>query len=422
VRVATVKLVDADTIVASLPTASRIVASPGCGSPLTLLESLNRHAAGHRVYSGLQLDYPFLPAIEAGTITHYSWHVMGPIRRMVDSGSVHYIPTRASEVPHHLERWGVDTAFLRVSPPDDNGNVSLGPCGSYPIEAAMRCATVVAEVDENVPFTFGNQFPVDRITHFVASTRPMPLYELGESNDVSRRIANNVMPLIANGATLQIGIGSLPEAITGALLESGHRNLRFVGMGSDIMADFAARGMLTTDDVITALFAVELMGTRIVMDFAHRNPMVNVVSSLRGHNVTLLSSLPNFISINSAIEVDLTGQINAESVGTQQISGVGGSVDYVETAYQSRGGHRVTVIQSTAKGGVKSSIVPRLGEGTTTSIPRSMADIIVTEHGVADLRGKSTHERAEAMVAIADPPFRDELAQHIASSATRQSQ
>jgi acyl-CoA hydrolase len=286
----------------------------------------------------------------------------------------------------------------------------------------MRCATVVAEVDENVPFTFGNQFPVDRITHFVASTRPMPLYELGESNDVSRRIANNVMPLIANGATLQIGIGALPEAITSALLESGHRNLRFVGMGSDIMADFAARGMLTTDDVITALFSVELMGTRIVMDFAHRNPMVNVVSSLRGHNVTLLSSLPNFISINSAIEVDLTGQINAESVGTQQISGVGGSVDYVETAYQSRGGHRVTVIQSTAKGGAKSSIVPRLGEGTTTSIPRSMADIIVTEHGVADLRGKSTRERAEAMVAIADPLFRDELAQHIASSATRQSQ
>jgi hypothetical protein len=143
--------------------------------------------------------------------------------------------------------------------------------------------------------------------------------------------------------------------------------------------------------------------------YPHRNPLVNVVSSLRGHNVTLLSTLPNFISINSAIEVDLTGQINAESVGTQQISGVGGSIDYVETAYQSIGGRRITVIPSTAKGGAKSSIVPRLGEGTTISVPRSMADVIVTEHGVADLRGKSTRERAEAMCRIADPQFRDDL-------------
>ena len=409
---ATVNVRDADAIVASLPSASRIVASPGCGSPTTLLDALNRSADGHAVYSGLQLEYPFLPALEEGRLTHYSWHVMGPIRRMVDSGTVHYVPTRASEVPAHLERWGVTTAFLRVSPPDNNGMVSLGPCGSYPIEAALRCSTVVAEVDEQVPFTFGNQFPADRVTHFAASTRPMPLYELGESSDVSSRIAAMVVAMIDDGATLQIGIGALPEAITSALLASGHRNLRFVGMGSDIMADFAERDLLRRDGEIPAVFAVELMGTRKVMDFAHRNPMVNVVSSLRGHSVTLLSTLPNFISINSAIEVDLTGQINAESVGTQQISGVGGSIDYVETAYQSAGGRRITVIPSTAKGGAKSSIVSRLGEGTTTSVPRSMADVIVTEHGVADLRGKSTRERAQAMCAIADPRFRDELEQH----------
>ena len=405
----TFNLQDADTVLSSLPSRTHIVASPGCGSPTTLLESLNRHADGHRVYSGLQLDYPFLDALADGRLEHYSWHVMGPIRRMVDEGRVHYVPTRASEVPAHLERWDVTTAFVRVSPPDEHGLVSLGPCGSYPIEAVSRCRTVIAEVDERVPFTFGNQFPVDRITHFVASTQPMPLYELGESSHVSGRIAEMVVAMIGDGATLQIGIGALPEAITSALLETGHRDLRFVGMGSDIMADFAERGLLSRDGEIPALFAVELMGTQKVMDFAHRNPLVNVVSSLRGHNVTLLSTLPNFISINSAIEVDLTGQINAESVGTQQISGVGGSIDYVETAYQSIGGRRITVIPSTAKGGAKSSIVPRLGEGTTISVPRSMADVIVTEHGVADLRGKSTRERAEAMCRIADPQFRDDL-------------
>jgi len=406
---ATVTTHDADSIVASLPTRERIIASPGCGSPTTLLESLNRLAQGQRVYSGLQLDYPFLAAIEEGRLDHYSWHVMGPLRRLVDEGTVHYVPTRASEVPSHLERWGVTTAFVRVTPPDVHGMVSLGPCGSYPIEAALRCQTVIAEVDESMPFTYGNQFPASRISHFVTSTRPMPSYEAGESDDVSRRIAAMVVGMIDNGATLQIGIGALPEAITNALLESGHHDLRFVGMGSDIMASFADRGLLVRDGSLPAVFAVELMGTRTIMDFAHHNPSVNVVSSLRGHSVTLLSTLAHFVSINSAIEVDLTGQINAESVGTQQISGVGGSVDYVESAYQSTGGRRITVIPSTAKGGTKSSIVGRLAEGTTTSLPRSMADVIVTEHGVADLRGKSVHERIESMCQIADPRFRDEL-------------
>ena len=411
-----IRLRSVDELMSALPVGARIVASPGCGAPTTILESLDRIAEPTQqlsLYSGLQLSYPYIDAVKTGRLKYSTWHVMPEIRDLVDNNSVSYIPARASEVPSLLKQWQIDTAFLRVSPPDQNGLVSLGPTGSYPIEAALTCATIIAEIDENVPFTIGNQFPASRITYFVESTSSMAIYNLGQPTPVSSQIANTVLEMIPDGATLQIGIGAIPEAITEAISQSDRKRLRFVGMGSDTMIEIAELGKLASDKDFAAIFAVELMGTSKIMKFAHNNPLVNVVSSLRGHSVNLLSSIPLFHSINSAVEVDLTGQINAESVGKRQISGVGGSADYIETAYQSNGGRRITVLQSTAKGSTKSSIVPQLGFGSTVSIPRSLAEIVVTEFGAVDLRGKNVRERASALISIAHPDFRESLEQQL---------
>lgn len=222
----------------------RIIASPGCGSPTTLLAALNE--APHRrdpytIYSGLQLTYPFLCALNDGRVRHVSWHVMPEIRDLVQSGVVEYLPTRASEVPSHIDRWMIDTAFVRISPPDHNGNVSLGPCGSYPIEAVRRCKRVIAEVDEQVPNTHGNRFPRSLITIAVESSLPMPRYESATPSPEARSIAETVVKLIPNGATMQVGIGAIPESIVEILADSDIGDLRFIGMGTDSMTKIAER-------------------------------------------------------------------------------------------------------------------------------------------------------------------------------------
>ncbi|MFM8867398.1 MAG: acetyl-CoA hydrolase/transferase family protein [Ilumatobacteraceae bacterium] len=407
------RLVSPADAVASLVTGARIVASPGCGSPTTLLGALNSAADRRRdltVYSGLQLVYPFLDALTERRLRHVSWHVMPEIRGLVDDGVVDYMPTRASEVPHHLARWKVDTAFVRVSPPDAQGFVSLGPCGSYPIEAVQQCTNVVAEIDEHVPRTFGNRFPAERITMAVESESPMPRYESAPPTDLARKIAESVVELIPSGATIQVGIGAIPESILEVLAESSVDDLRFIGMGTDSMATIAARGKLAERES-PSIVAVELMGGPRVMEFANENPHVRVVSSREGQGVLTLSRMHAIHSINSAIEIDLSGQVNAETVGTRIMSGVGGSLDFVESAYQSELGRRITVLASTAKGGSASSIVPTLGVGSATSIPRSLADLVVTEFGVADLRGKTMAERATELIAVSHPDFRDRLEQ-----------
>jgi acyl-CoA hydrolase len=376
-----------------------------------LLDALNSVAERERhltVYSGLQLVYPFLEALSECRLRHVSWHVMPEIRNLVDEGVVDYMPTRASEVPSHLARWNVDTAFVRVSPPDEQGYVSLGPCGSYPIETVKQCPNIIAEIDELVPRTFGNRFPAERITLAVESSVSMPRYVSAPVTEVARKIAETVVDLIPSGATVQVGIGAISESILGVLAASDVKNLRFIGMGTDLMATIAARGKLTERDS-PSIIAVELMGGPQIMEFANDNPRVHVVTSSKGQGVLTLSRMRAIHSINSAIEVDLSGQINAETVGHRIMSGIGGSVDFIESAYHSEQGRRITVLASTAKGGSVSSILPTLRVGSATSIPRSLAEIVVTEFGMADLRGKTMAERATQLIAVSHPSFRDQL-------------
>jgi acyl-CoA hydrolase len=216
-------------------------------------------------------------------------------------------------------------------------------------------------------------------------------------------------------------MGSISESIMFSIQKSNLQGIRFVGMGCDPMVDMFHSGQMEKPKEKTdfSILAVELMGTQKIMDFAHNNPAVQVVSSRIGHNSSILSKLDKFVSINSAIEIDLSGQVNSETVDSRQISGIGGSIDYAETAFQSNGGVRITALASTAKKGTVSTIVPRLSSESAVTIPRGLAEFVVTEHGVADLRGKTMKERAENLIRIADPAFRQELEESVNTKGYR---
>lgn len=395
---------------ALLPSGSRVVASPGCGSPTTLLALLAQrsHDVPLTLLSGLQINgYPFLDHVDTDTFRYLTWHVTGRLRREMDSGMVDYVPARASEIPALIRRWGADVTIIRVSPADEHGFHSFGPSASYPHPSAAFTPTVIAEIDPDVPRTNGASIHESAITATIDSQAPMPVYDAAAPDETSRTIARHICSLLPERPTLQLGIGAIPEAVTGALIDVDLGPLRFAGMTTDSIVALAEAGRLDTDGEFpdAAISVAELMGGPTLMRFAHENPLVAVTDSTKSHNPLVLGHVPRFISINSAVAVDLSGQINAETVGGRQISGIGGSVDYSEAAFASEGGMRIIAMASTTRDGRHSRIVERLNAGDAVTVPRSTADIVVTEHGVADLRGRSLGERRDALLAICDPAF-----------------
>jgi 4-hydroxybutyrate CoA-transferase len=270
----------------------------------------------------------------------------------------------------------------------------------------------VAEVNEQAPRTFGPcSLSADRIDCLVECSSPLISYPEIRFGDTERRIAELVAGLIPDGATIQIGIGNLPAAIL-QLLE-GKKDLGLhSGMLSDGIVELVEKGAVNNcrKEVHRGkIVAGELIGTEKLFRFGHENLLLEMHGSDVSHNAQLIGQIDNFIAINSALEIDLEGQINAESLDGVQISGVGGQFDFVEGAYFSRGGKSITALTSSAGKGAVSRIVPRLSSRAIATIPRYLADTIVTEYGVARLRGKSIRQRAEALISIAHPDFRDRL-------------
>jgi 4-hydroxybutyrate CoA-transferase len=220
---------------------------------------------------------------------------------------------------------------------------------------------------------------------------------------VERRIAEHILPLIPKAATIQIGIGNIPEALLECLPRGLELNI--AGMAVDYMKDLVENGVVTGD-----FRSIELMSTKKLFEFCHDNPRVQMQSSTEGHNPLFLKNIPRFVSINSAVEVDFAGQVNSESIGSRQLSSVGGQYDFVEAAHWSEGGFPVFAFASTSgPEGKYSRIVPRLSHGARVTTPRYMVRYVVTEYGVADLWGKTVIERAEALIRIAHPKFQPEL-------------
>lgn len=408
-------LVPAADALADLVSGSRIVAGNACGTPLTLLRALgDRDPAAPRVTltTGLTLGDPGLrPAVEAGTLGIRSWHVHGEVRAMHRDGLVDYLPLRLVDVPRVVLAHA-DIAFVRLGPPDTDGYCSLGPSASFTRDAIRRAGLVVAEIADDVPRTVGDsRVHVSEIDRFVASTVGMPRYEPSEPTAAAITVARLVGGLIPDGATVQLGIGAIGDALAAELSQTGaHRSLRLHGMLSDPMMPLvdaiAARGE-------APVAAVELLGSAELMAWADGNSSIEMRDSQSIHHPAVIAGIPSFVSVNSAVAVDVRGQVVAETVRGGVISGVGGSADFSEGAHLSPGGLRIIALAATTAKG-QSTIVAAHGAGDLVTAAHHSVDAVVTEHGVAWLRGRTSAERRTNLISVAAPEHRDALADEAA--------
>lgn len=403
----TVSALDALRLV---PDGAHLVVAPGCGAPTTVLAALPEASAARQweLATGILLGDPGLQsAVLDGDLACRTWHVPAALRRLVADGAVAYVPVRASRVAAVLERWGVGAAVVRVSPPDRAGTVSLGGSVGYGLDALRLASVRLAEVDPAVPRTHGDtSVHVSLFDALVESSTPMPTYAPAPPDATSLTIAGHVLGLLPRDPVLQVGIGAVPEAVLAGLGGADLGRVRFEGMGSDAMVDLFEQGVLEAGEA-DVLRSPELMGSARLMRFAHANPAIGLYPSSSSHDTVRLSGLERLVSINAAIEVDLSGNINIETVRGRPVAGLGGALDFVEAARRSPGGLRVVSLASTSPDGTASRIVPAVA---TVSIPGGSTDTVVTEHGVARLEGLSVRERAEALIAIAHPGHRDALA------------
>lgn len=391
-----------------------VVVGQGCAEPLTLTAALvaQRRAIGRfGVFLGAVFSDTFAPEATDG-VDVSGYGAIGAAGKLARVGRLDVLPVQYSQLPKLFAEGRVpaDVVLLQLAPGRDGDGCGLGLANDYTLEAARRARVVVAEVNDRAPWTHGGEVPADvRIDVIVETSRPPAELPPSRSGDVERRIAERVAALVPDGATIETGIGSLPDAILTAL--GGHRDLGVhSGMIGDRIADLVEAGVVTNarkafDRGVT--IAGVLFGTRRVNAFADRNPAFRLCPPSYTHGVDVLARIPDFIAINSAVEVDLGGQVNGEVAGGQYVGAVGGQVDFVRGANMAPGGRSVIALQATAKHGQVSRIVADLS-GPVTSL-RSDADAVVTEFGIAELKGCGLAERARRMIAIAAPQFREGL-------------
>ena len=404
---------------AALPRRGRAFVGPGCGLPVALCEALAQERdrfAGLELYCGLIFEPLALFEAVPEHFRLVSLHPTGPVEPLITAGKAEYLPVRYSRIPETFAPDGplpVDATIVQVSPPDARGYCSLGAAVSTTLPLVRSSPLVIAEINPRTPRTHGDGIVhVSEINIGVEVDHPLLELKAARVGETERAIGRHVAELVPDGGTIQIGIGAVPQAILEALGEHRHLGVHS-GMLCDPMVPLVEGGVITGARKSLdpyKLGAGEVLGTAALFDFVHDNPSVRTLPATLSHGLEYLRDQDRFISINSALEVDLTGQVNAEWLNGRQISGLGGQFDFVEAAMYSRGGFSITALPATAAGGTASRIVPRLAAGAAVTTPRHCVDFVVTEFGVADLRAKTLRQRAEALAAIAHPDFRDGLA------------
>jgi acyl-CoA hydrolase len=392
----------------------RIVWGQACGEPSTLVQALSAQAQGIGGLSAFTAT-SFSGVLTPAAVEHFELSSMGAIGALRSLTAAHrlgVVPCHVSQIAPMIEEGliGCDVAFLQVSPADAEGNHSFGLVSDYVQAAVAKARVVIAEVNDQVPFTLGDAvLPAARIDCAVQVSRTPTEVKAAQIGETDQAIAKVAAGYIEDGTVLQVGIGAVPDAILRLLQDRRDLGVHS-GMIGDGLVDLVEAGVVTNarkpfDAGVSITGA--LIGTRRLYGFAHRNPQIGMRSSAYTHNEAVLSRLSKLVTINSAIEVDLTGQVNAEQTGDQYMGGTGGQVDFVRAGARSPGGWSIIALPATAKGGKLSRITASLGGPVTTA--RTDVDVIVTEFGAAELRGQTLAERARRLVAIAHPDFRETL-------------
>ncbi len=374
---------------------------------------------------GILMQVPEIFKIEnpAEHMTWNSWHMGGIERKAVAQGFSFYSPIRYSELPGYYRNFpeDVDVAIMQVNPMDKHGYFNFGPSASHLAAVCERAKVIIVEVNENVPRCLGgfdNGIHVSKVDMIVEGDNPaMPeLGGGGAATDVDHAVAKQIVSQIPNGACLQLGIGGMPNAVGSLIAESDLKDLGVhTEMYVDGFVDMSIAGKITgaskNINKGRQVYAFAA-GSQKLYDFLDNNPECMSVPVDYANDINVISAHDNFISINNAVDIDLYGQVNAESAGTKNISGAGGQLDFVLGAYKSNGGKSFICLSSTFQtksGELQSRIRPTLTNGSIVTDTRANTHYIVTEYGMVNLKGLSTWQRAEALIGIAHPDFRDQL-------------
>jgi acyl-CoA hydrolase len=352
----------------------------------------------------------------AGHFRHNAMFIGGNVREAINDGRADYTPIYLSEIERLFESGAmpIDVALLTLSPPDAHGFCSLGISVDTSLTAAKCARYVVAQINDQMPRTFGDSFiHVNEIDAIVDSSRPLCQMSEPQITDIQVAIARNVAALIEDGAVLQTGIGGIPGAVLPFLMDRKdlgiHTELVSNGVIPLIEAGVitGARKNFKPRKIILG-FAI---GTKALFDFVDNNPIFEFHPTAYTNDPGLIARNDNMVAINSALQIDLTGQVCSDSIGSQFYSGIGGQVDFLRGASRSKNGKPIIAISSTAKNGTISRIVPMLNPGAGVVTSRGLIRYVVTEYGVAYLHGKTIRQRAQSLIDISHPKFREELYQ-----------
>lgn len=412
------RLVSAEEAVKHIPNNSRVLIGHGVNQPPVLVEAMCKN---HEQYENVELvhwvtlyDSPYCAPEMKGHLRFNALFTSGSNRKAVNSNLADFTPTYFGQCPRFFRdgTLSIDATMITVTPPNEHGMCSLGVSVGGTKPASQVAKLVIAQVNENMPRTYGDSYlHVSEIDYFVEANTPLPTMESGEIGKVEAAIGKYCASLIEDGSTLQLGIGSIPDAVLSQLGDK-----KDLGIHSEMIADGVidlyekgvingAQKTIHKGKIVVAF----LMGSQRLYDFVDNNPDVELLPVDHVNDPWVIGQNHKMVSINSCLQVDFNGQVNSESIGAQQFSGVGGQLDYIRGSFLSDGGKAILAMPSTAKKGELSRIVPVFEPGTTVTTPRTDVHYIVTEYGIANLRGKSLRERSKLLIGIAHPKFREEL-------------
>ena len=412
------KLTTADEAVRTIESGDRVYYGGNAAIPQNLVEALARRKdelenvqLSHVLLLG---DDPLSVDGMEGHFRHNSLFVGPADRKAVNDGRADYMPIFLHQIPRIFSDGiiSLDVAMVMVSPPDDHGFMSLGVEVLASKAACKAAKKVIVQVNEKMPRVLGDSFiHVNRVAAIVEHTAPLPILEVAPPTDVELAIGRQIVTLIKPGATIQMGIGGIPDAVFASF--DGELDL---GIHTEMLSDGAMkaieRGVVTGNQKSLhpgKVVVTFCLGSEALYSFVHNNPLIEAHPVEHVNDPFIVSQNDNMIAVNSAIEIDLTGQVCSDSIGSYIYSGFGGQVDFIRGAAKAKGGKPIIAMSSTAQGGKTSRITPFLKEGAGVVTSRADVHYVVSEYGIAHLFGKNLRERAEALIGIAHPDFRGEL-------------